>query len=175
TAINTVQTALASGYAGGAWTGTGIASASAAATAGTDHPTALGYALSSDVLGGAGGPFSGQTVDGNATLVRYTDSGDADLNGVVDSLDFARLAGHFGNTNEGWSHGDFNFDGVVDTTDFNLLAANFGQTLPGATPAGSAGVVSVGTLVPEPASAALGAAEMLMLALGRRHRRKMGM
>ena len=78
---------------------------------------------------------------------------DANLDGTVDSMDFARLAGHFGNTGEIWSSGDFNFDGLVDTVDFNFLAGNFGQTIaPAGGAPGAALGGSIGTLVPEPSS-----------------------
>ena len=128
------------GYNGGAWNGTGGITSSAAAAAGD---TALGYGESSVVLGPSGGTFKGHTVDGNATLVRYTYYGDADLNGGVDTVDFNLLASNFGASGKVWTDADFNFDGVVDTVDFNLLAANFGKTLPGD---------SLGSVVPEPAS-----------------------
>src|SRR5204863_376913 len=83
--------------AGGAWSGTGLTSSAAAAAASSSVPTALGFGLASDILNNpSGGTFSGQTVGGSAVLVAYTASGDADLSGTVDSIDFARLAGHFG-------------------------------------------------------------------------------
>jgi hypothetical protein len=75
-------------------------------------------------------------------------SGDANLDGTVDTLDFNALAGHFGGNGEHWSHADFNYDGVVDTLDFNALAGNFGQTLP----AGEA--IGATSLVAEPAALA---------------------
>src|SRR5262249_19806855 len=114
---------IKSGYASGAWTGTGIQS-SAAPIAGN---TALGYAEASDVLSPTGGTFKGQTVDGTSVLVRYTLTGDADVSGTVDTIDFNRLAASFSQTGKMWSNGDFNYDGTVDTVDFNLLAANFSK------------------------------------------------
>src|SRR5204862_2904992 len=74
-----VQAKLAASYAGGAWTGPGaITSSAAAAAAASAVPTALGFGLASDILNSpTGGTFSGQTVGGSAVLVAYTASGDA--------------------------------------------------------------------------------------------------
>jgi hypothetical protein len=72
-------------------------------------------------------------------------AGDANLDNVVDTLDFNALAGHFGLTGAIWQSGDFNRDRVVDTLDFNSLAADFGQ---GAS-------ASIETLVPEPTNVAV--------------------
>jgi hypothetical protein len=144
-----VQSAITSAYAGGAWTGPGLTSSTAAAAASSAHKTALGYAEASAVLGPSGGTFAGQSVDATAVLVRYTYSGDANLDGKVDTLDFNSLAANFGGTSKVWSQADFNYDGKVDTLDFNNLAANFGQQIASATGGGA------GALVPEPSSALL--------------------
>ena len=104
--------------------------------------------------------FKGQSVDGSAVLIRYTLSGDADVTGTVDTLDFNLLATNFGQSGKMWQDGDFDYSMAVDTLDFNLLAVNFGQSMP---------ADSVGALVPEPAGALLlvGAAM-----LGARRRRR---
>jgi hypothetical protein len=157
-----VQSALASGYHGGDWTGTGITSATAAAVAAdssNQHKTAIGFAEASDVFGSFPQSFHGQPIDGTSILLSYTVSGDANLDGKVDTLDFNRLAANFGGTGKRWSQADFNYDGIVDTLDFNNLAANFGQQL-----ASSAG----GTLVPEPASVM----SLATILLPRRYRRR---
>jgi autotransporter-associated beta strand protein len=165
-----VQTALTSGFAGGSWTGSGINSDSAAAASSSAHKTALGYGEASAVFSAFPATFSGQQVDDTSVLVRYTYSGDANLDGKVDTLDFNSLAANFGGNGKVWTQADFNFDGVVDTLDFNSLAANFGQQLPDG--AGlSAGGASIGTLVPEPASTALVALAFAAAAASRRRRR----
>src|SRR4051812_31694787 len=46
--------------------------------------------------------------------------GDANLDGVVDTLDFNALAASYGHRGD-WSKGDFNADGRVDHTDLNLI------------------------------------------------------
>jgi fibronectin-binding autotransporter adhesin len=172
--LPSVQAWLTTGFAGGAWTGPGITSAAAAAVAATTGgpKTALGSAESSDLFGGGSGTFSGQSVDGNAVLVRYTAYGDANLDGNVNTTDFNLVAANFGATSGArWFHGDFNYDGAVSTTDFNLLASNFGASV--ATPEGTEpqeGAGALGALVPEPTSLALVGCSMVALFHRRRRR-----
>src|SRR6185436_20747258 len=59
--LSTIRGYIANGYAGGAWTGGGIASSSAAAASATATKTALGYAEAS-TLGITN--VSGKSVDG---------------------------------------------------------------------------------------------------------------
>src|SRR5207244_9651041 len=126
-----IQAAIASGYAGGAWTGNGITSSSAATAAASQHRTALGYAEATDLYTSFPATFSGQSVDNTSVLVRYTASGDANLSGTVDTIDFNLLAANFSGSGKRWTQGDFNYDTFVDTVDFNLLASNFSFTVPG--------------------------------------------
>jgi autotransporter-associated beta strand protein len=122
-----VRPAIIAGRAGGAWNGNGITSSGIAGRPGT----AIGYGESSDVLGPAGGPFMGVPVDGDATLVRFTLSGDSDLNGVVDFNDLARLAQNY-NVSDGsrvWTQGDYTYDGNVDFNDLALMAQNYNTVL----------------------------------------------
>ncbi len=114
--ISTIQGYLTSGYAGAAWNGTGIDSSSAAANTGYT----LGYADGADNV--VSGLASGQIE------VVYTLSGDANLDGKVDSADFGILADNYGDSDATWDQGDFNYDGKVDSADFGLLALNYGQS-----------------------------------------------
>jgi len=66
-----------------------------------------------------------------SVLVRLTREGDANVDGQVNLIDFNRLAGSFGQSNQRWDNGDFNYDGNVNLIDFNRLAANFGQSAAG--------------------------------------------
>ena len=50
--------------------------------------------------------------------------GDADLNGVVDFLDFNAWATNRFQSDPAWCHGDFDASGVIDFLDFNAWAAN---------------------------------------------------
>jgi hypothetical protein len=138
---DTIADYIAQGFHAGAWDGPGIAT-----SLGTIH-MGLGYGEASDVLSIAGaqtGTFMGKTVDASSVLVRYTFFGDANLDGIVDTLDFNALAGNFGGTSKAWSQADFNYDSVVDTLDFNSFAANFGHSVSVGAPS------SALALVPEP-------------------------
>ena len=94
--------------------------------------------------------------------MRYTWSGDANLDGLVNALDFNALASNFGGASgKLWNQGDFNYDGVTNTLDFNALASNFNVPLLASPP--------LGTLVPEPIGLPL--AMLLMGGCRRRLRR----
>ncbi len=97
--LATIASQIASGYASGAWNGIGINSTPAALVAADQsalHKTGLGYADAS-ALGIVGtGTVAGVTVDDTAVVIRYTLAGDANLDGQVNTLDFAMLAGDFG-------------------------------------------------------------------------------
>jgi hypothetical protein len=161
--LPTLSAQIASAYHGGAWDGTDgfastITSSSAAAASGSAHPTALGYAEAS-ALGISS--FEGEPADSSTAIIRYTFSGDANLDGRVNALDFNALATNFGGSgSEVWDQGDFNYDGSVNTSDFTMMAQNFGQVL--SSPA-------LGVVVPEPSIAALTA---LLTCTPRRGRRK---
>jgi fibronectin-binding autotransporter adhesin len=148
TPVTDIAGEIASAYNNGSWNGSGIGSAMAQAIAADNsnlHKIALGYAAASDLNVGS---FDGQAVSGSQVLVKYTWSGDANLDGVVNSLDLNALATNFGASNPLWDQGDFNYGGSVGIDDFNLLAMNFGQTAPLSS-------LPLGALVPEPASLAL--------------------
>src|SRR5207248_62221 len=73
--LATIQNLIKSGYNGGAWTGNGITSSTAAADASSPHKTAVGYAEASSLNLTS---FGGQNISGtDAVLMRYTLSGDA--------------------------------------------------------------------------------------------------
>jgi hypothetical protein len=141
TPFNTIKSQIITGYANGSWNGVGINS-SAAAVAGTGQ-RALGYAEASTL---GMGSFSGQTLDGTAVIVRYTAPGDANLDGVVNSIDFTRFVTGYGSASSIWINGDFDYNGKVNSVDFNLLAGNFGTTVSSTT---------LGSVVPEPAISAV--------------------
>jgi hypothetical protein len=97
--------------------------------------------------------------------VRYTFYGDANVDGIVNGLDFNAVASNFGvnNGSQIWGQGDFNYDGIVNSADFGVVATNFLLSLP--VPAPDA-ALALGALVPEPAS--LGAlATLAMISLRR--------
>ena len=138
-----VANQIKQGYNGGSWTGNGITSSTAAAVAadaGNTHKTAVGYAEASTTNTTS---FFGHAVDSDAVLIRYTYSGDANCDGIVNALDFNAVASNFGQGGLLWQNGDFNFDGTVDASDFVALASNYNLSMPSTGPA-------LGSLVPEP-------------------------
>lgn len=134
--INTIRDQIISGYAGGAWTGFGIRSSSAAANPGFG----VGYAVANQI--GSPPTFLGRPITPTSALFRYTLLGDANLNGTVNINDFSLLAANF-NTAGPWVEGDFNYDQFVNISDFALLASNFNRSLPADLPRES---------IPEPVS-----------------------
>lgn len=121
--IAAIKAAIISGYAGGTWNGKGIVSSSAVAAGNT----AIGYAEASSV-GLAGGSFAGQTLVGDAVLIRYTLKGDTDLNRIVNFDDLLSLAQAYSGAGD-WRQGDSNYDGNVNFDDLLSLAQNYGGTL----------------------------------------------
>jgi hypothetical protein len=68
--------------------------------------------------------------------------GDANYDGLVNSIDFGILAANYGKTSGAtWSMADFDLNGKVNSVDFNILAGNFGAS----------SAPSLGAVVPEPA------------------------
>jgi hypothetical protein len=144
TPFQTIQGYLATGFNGAAWTGNGINSSSAATIAASAniHKTALGFAEASTL---SISTFGGKTVDGTAVVIGYALSGDANLDGQVNSLDFNALAIAFNSSTTLWSNGNFNYDSFVNALDFNAIATNFG------TPFTAPDLDGFASLVPEPA------------------------
>jgi len=128
------------------------------------HSTRLGYAdnaLLRQTL------FEGQLVDPTSLLIKFTFSGDANLDGQVDTTDLGALASHW-QTMSVWTGGDFTYDGFVDVADLGLLASNWqagnGNPLNPSLDAALASVGLSGIVVPEPAFVARWV--MLTLAAG---------
>jgi hypothetical protein len=160
----TVRDYIVAGYAGGAWSGTGLTSSAAASAPGRG----LGYAEAGALFNTFPTTFAGQPIDNTSVLVAYARYGDANLDGTVNLQDFNRLAASFGQSNRFWQHGDFNYDGTINLQDFNRLAGNFGLSAagPGVTPQDWANLAAA---VPEPA---LGAAVVAFLTVIRPRRRR---
>jgi len=115
------------------------------------------------VLAGAPEDFDrcgrGNCPDLGADELQYP--GDVNLDCVVDVLDLACLANHFGETDAGWLHGDQNGDGAVDVLDLAAIANGFGWAAGGARAGGDA--------VPAPGALALLAAGLPAI-VGRRRK-----
>jgi hypothetical protein len=138
------------------WTGNGITSSRATAAANT----ALGYGEASAVLALSGtqtASWQGQTVDATSVLVRYTLSGDTNLDGAVDFKDLVKIAQNYNDTsgNRLWSEGDFNYDGNVNFSDLVAVAQNYNAApLPSLPLDFQDDFQATLALVPEPASLA---------------------
>ncbi len=115
---------LASGNAGGTWSGSGIVTSMSAATGGNTLTT-LGVGEASDVLGASGGSWDGVSVDGTTVLVKYTYGGDANLDGVVNGDDYFQIDSGFPASGHGWVNGDFNYDGLINGDDYFMIDSNF--------------------------------------------------
>ena len=171
----TVATAqVAAGYAGGTWAGTGITSSAAAADA--RRLTAVGVVQDVTTPGGSTAlypTFAGQPAAATDVIARLTYYGDANLDGVVNGADYARIdAGYNGHgTLTGWANGDFNYDGRVDGSDYTLIDNAFNAQASALTPPPN-GIVAASTAevaaVPEPTGVVTAAAVALTLARRRR-------
>jgi hypothetical protein len=171
--IASVAALLAAGYNGGNWKGAdGFVSSAAAANS---LSYGLGYADSADT--GNPANLASGTIE-----IKYTLLGDANLDGVVNAIDFGILAANFNKGVTGWDKGDFNYDNVVSAIDFGEMAANFNKGAVGGNfglpayedPAIVAfaqanGLMAELTTIPEPASFGL-AVFGATLALRRRRR-----
>jgi fibronectin-binding autotransporter adhesin len=162
----------------GAWNGSSPSGAilSSTAAANTTHLTAVGIATGLTSFQGAGGSFAVGTGD---VVLKYTYYGDANLDGTVNSADYALIDGGYLSQGglTGWQNGDFNYDGVINGSDYTLIDNAFnmqGATLSSeiANPSVSvaAQVAGGSSAVPEPASLGLIGIGAIGL-LGRRKRR----
>ena len=178
--IAAIQTDLANGYSGGAWTGPGIISST---VAGLNSSSSLRYALG--YIDGATPPvnYSGTAPASGTIEILPTLAGDATLSGTVNFYDFQLVLSNFGMSNQSWDQGDFDYTGTVDFYDFQVVLSNFGQS---STALSSSELATLNNFaakfgeqvesnlslvsVPEPASASL--ALLGITCLARRRRRK---
>src|SRR5208282_1605214 len=121
--IGSIGALLKTGYNGGHWNGAGGIVSTAAAANSASY--GLGYADAADT--GNPADLAAGTIE-----IAYTLLGDANLDGVVNGIDFGILAANFYKGVTGWDQGDFNYDNVVNGIDFADLAANFNQGANGA-------------------------------------------
>ncbi len=107
------------GGTGGYWNGPGIVSSTAAASfltalAVIKNDNGSGAAIFSTVPGNPNGSFDGQNTSSGDILIKYTYYGDANLDGKVDSSDYARIDNGYLSHLTGWYNGDFNYDNVIN-------------------------------------------------------------
>ncbi len=179
--LQSITNAVAQGYNGGAWNGSGAGViSSSAAAADTNHLHALGVIQNDNGTGTQlYSTFEGySSLNDSDVLVKYTYYGDTDLNGEVDGSDYSRIdyAYAYNQTAAspltGWFNGDFNYDGVIDGSDYALMDNAFNQQ--GAQiSAQIASQIGGSSAVPEPATLGLLGMGAVGL-LGRRRRRMFG-
>jgi hypothetical protein len=169
--VASIRQYLFRGANNGAWNGpAGIDSTTAQANFTT---YGVGFADAADP-GNPAGLASG-TIE-----IQFALLGDADLNGVVNGIDFGILAANFNKSVTGWDQGDFDYNGIVNGLDFSALAQNFNQGggFSAADAAGWQAVVSFAKSnglmadVPEPTVAGLFAVNLAALSLRRRRKEK---
>jgi hypothetical protein len=175
-----IRAYLASGYNGDTWTGAGIVSSIAASDPGL---YAVGYA--------DGNRDMGTPAAANQVLIENTLAGDANLDGTVNFADLLVVAQNFNRVLDthgdpiDWADGDFNYDGQVNFADLLLVAQNFNKTLstgeieqlPGSFDAAwNLALAEVrqseSSNVPEPATLAVMAVGVAMVATRRRRRNR---
>jgi hypothetical protein len=122
---DSLDDSLGSAYTYGDWSGNGITSSLAAPLVNPQQIYTVGMASASDVLGLSGtetGDWRGHTVDSTTIMVRFTYTGDANLDGSIDGADYGIIDNYvqFPGTN-GFGLGDFNYDGVIDGADYGLI------------------------------------------------------
>ena len=150
--IASIAAWIASGYAHGTWTGSGITSSAAQLNSAS---YGIGYADSAD-------PHNPAGLSSGQIEIMYTLLGDLNLDGKVNGADFLILATNFNLSGRSWDQGDSSYDGKVNGLDFLMLAANF-QRSAGQSAASAADLASLDSFaaangislasVPEPASA----------------------
>jgi hypothetical protein len=117
--IQSLNTAIDSGVAGGSWSGHGITSSVAAA-----DPAHLSIGVFENALLNNAN-FGGLTVDPNSILIALAHLGDANDNGIVDIQDQSIVSNNWQKSSNSWSAGDLNRDGVVDIQDLTIVTNNW--------------------------------------------------
>ena len=69
--------------------------------------------------------WNGLTIDATAVLVKYTYTGDLNLDGAIDAQDYGVIDNwvQFPGTS-GYANGDINYDGVIDAVDYGYIDNN---------------------------------------------------
>ena len=133
TVLDTILNQIRTGRNSGAtrWAGQAITSSTAADD--STRISGIGAILNDD---GSGtvlySTFFGQPVDINSILIRYTFNGDLNLDGDIDSDDYALLDAGFAQKLTGWANGDLDYSGTINADDFFLIDLAFANqsTLP---------------------------------------------
>jgi autotransporter-associated beta strand protein len=150
---------------GATWSGQGITSSAAAQSAATAPEAMSTYAVNGDLPLGSYSVFGGEAVDDSSLLVRYTRTGDANLDGAVNDHYVTIVGAAYapGVSRPQWELGDFDYNGFVDDDDVTLLGVFYD---PSAAPLGSTPPAAI-TAVPEPAAFYLAVLAVALLVMWR--------
>jgi hypothetical protein len=113
-------------------------------------------------------PGSGQTVAANAIIGKYTYFGDVNLDGQVTGDDYGTVDANLNTTPDArvaWLRGDANLDGIVSGDDYGTIDATLGNGVGNP-------LVAAAIVIPEPGTAGSEVAAVVLVALGRRQRRR---
>jgi hypothetical protein len=111
------------GHNNGTWTGNGIYSP----FAGANPLFSIGWL---DTAAAGATTFVGANVDASSILIRFTLSGDTDLDGTVGFADLLSLAQNYGMSGSAiWHQGDTDYNGAIDFADLLTMAQNYNQNL----------------------------------------------
>ncbi|HEV8606104.1 MAG TPA: family 10 glycosylhydrolase [Tepidisphaeraceae bacterium] len=154
----------------GRWRGPGITSSTAASD--PLRITTLAAILNDD---GAGSPlystFAGQSVDLNSILLKFTYTGDSDLDGDIDADDYAHIDSGYAqwisdqSLPPTYASGDYDFSGAINSDDFFLIDRAFSSQ---STPLSALSAAALSS-VPEPSFLLPVTLAALLLQTRRRH------
>ena len=118
TSLTSLASALASGYHGGDWLGTGITGGSVAidASATGGHLLTLALYDNADLNLTT---FGGQSVGTTSLLITTALIGDTNFDGFVNEADLNVVSNNFQTSQAAASRGDLNFDGTVNNADLH--------------------------------------------------------
>jgi hypothetical protein len=141
--LSAVSAEIARAYDYKLWDKPGLTSSVAKSMGGV---TALGYGEAA-TLGLSS--FDGLTLGGNAVLVKYTLTGDANLDGSVNLADFNTVITNLNASDAIWTSGCFDYSENVSLNDYNDVLENFNLSLSDVLPGGAGGSPSLTTSVPK--------------------------
>ena len=156
TNITNIRGWLNSGFNGGLWNGTGIASATAAADAVVNGVLSVMLYDNTQINYANFATYTGMVAPFEQVFARVTYTGDFDASGTIDGTDYGYLDAYLGGGL--LAQGDINADGFVDGSDYGILDAVLGGQVYGNLTAIGSSIVGDGKptgVVPEPASVTL--------------------
>jgi hypothetical protein len=120
---------VASGRNGGGWNGSGIiTSMTAAAAPGTLATIGISNTVAAlGLTSGQTAVWDGFTVDSTCVLLRYTFTGDENLDGVINGDDYFAIDAGFAGTQPSYAKGDLNYDGRINADDYFLIDSNYNK------------------------------------------------